>query len=157
MFNLPRADKDVPEAERLARLTDSFLADLAEAPGAGRIVLFFDATEKMSDPTRAWLWDEMLLAVRDLKLGGLAAVVAVVCGQRKPPEGRDWNCLELAELQPLELPHVIEYLGRRGVDEKDRAVVAKVLLATVGGKVADIAKAVDLYQRLDKRLAGGAA
>jgi AAA ATPase-like protein len=141
MLNTARPDMAIPEAERLARLTDRFLLDLGGVVAAQPLVVFLDAVEKMSPDTAKWLWGELLAAVRDDRLG---KVVFVICGQNKPDLDRDWEgSVERTELQPLGRAHIIDYLAKRGVEEAGRELLAEAFLANTEGKISEIAKWVD--------------
>lgn len=140
MLNAPRSDMAVPEAERMARLTDRFVDNLAEATAHERFVVFFDAIEKMSADTEKWIWCELIGAASS---GRLPNVRFVLCGQKKP-ELSEWRLfVEEAQLQPLGAPHIIEYLAKRGVDEIYREVLAGTLLEATHGKLSDIANLVE--------------
>jgi hypothetical protein len=146
MINVPRSDMAVPESERMARLTDRFIGDLKGYLARERVVLFLDAVEKMSADTRTWLWAELLTPVRDSALENLTVVL---CGQGRPALDRDWEiCVELAEVQPLKRIDIVEYLARRDVAEEHRGELATMLFAVTGGRVADVAKAVDAFLKL---------
>jgi GTPase SAR1 family protein len=146
MLNSARSDMAVPEAERMARLTDRFLEDLKRVGERERLVVFFDAIEKISLDTAKWIWGELLCAVRD---GRLANTVFVLCGQNKPELDRDWSyAVEMAQLGPLPHKHIVDYLARRGVAENQREVLATMLEATTQGRIAQIATAVDTFLML---------
>ena len=150
MINVPRSDMAVPEAERMARLTDRFLGDFKELLARQPIVLFLDSIEKMSPDTEKWLWGELLTAVRDAALSNLTVVL---CGQRGRELDRDWEvCVEVSELRPLAYAHVVEYLAKRGVAEEHRAVLATMLLARTKGKVAEVAKDVDAFLKFQAQI-----
>jgi hypothetical protein len=152
MLNTARSDMAVPEAERLARLTDRFLEDFEALLGQRSMVVFFDAVEKMSPDTEKWLWGELLAAVRD---GRLEHVTFVLCGQHCPDLDRDWDlAVEAAQLQPLSHEHIVDYLGRRGVDEANREELATLLEVTTQGRVAQVASFVDGYLKLKSQRAG---
>jgi hypothetical protein len=141
MINVPRADMSVPEAQRIAEMTDAFLADLRAAIQGQRLAVFFDAVEKMSADTKAWAWQELLAAARDGKLPG---VLFVLCGQQPGPDDREWiDAVEEARLQPLQQRHVVEYLTKRGLDDPSCGAIAETLVAATGGKISEIAKVVD--------------
>ncbi len=153
MLTLPRTDKAVPAAERMARLTDRFLADLAAVVARSPLVVFLDAVEKMSPDTTSWIWGELLEAMRTGKLGN---AVFVLCGQCEPVLDREWEFfVEMAKLHPLEHGHVVEYLARRGVEESIRAALATMVLANTGGRVGEVAKMVDSFLKLAERQARG--
>jgi AAA ATPase-like protein len=147
MLATPRPDTAVPEQERRSRLTDTFLEDLARVAGAGRIVIFLDAVEKMSSDTEAWIWQDVLARIRDDKLPNVTFVLG---GHRSPTLDRDWGlCAVLADLKPLAYADVLEYLVRRGVPEADRATLAKAVFPNSHGKISNIAAMVDGFLRFD--------
>lgn len=140
---LPRTDMAVPEAERMIRLTDLFLQALAAIVANERIVIFFDAVEKMTEETASWVWNELLGAMRDPKFANLRVVQ---CGQKKPSLSRDMQKLtEQAELGPLGAADVDEYLVRRGVDESSRVNAARWLMAASAGRPDALANMVDAF------------
>lgn len=146
---LPRNDKAIPEVERLAALTDRFLATFAEALKKEPLVVFFDTVEKMSEPTHAWVWGELLKAVLD---GRLPNVRFVLCGIRHPPIDRDMGqIVEEVELSPLGQADIVEYLALRGIKEEMRPQLADVLLVTTKGKPFDLATAVDGFLKLQQK------
>lgn len=145
---IPRDDLAVPEEERMARLTDQFLQDLAGALEDGEVVVFFDAIEKMTEKTEAWVWGELLDAVAKGTLGNIRFVL---CGQ-KPPEIGDWLWMvETAELGPLGPEHIAEYLKKRGVDEASRGALADLLWVTTKGNANEIAQHVEAFLALQKK------
>jgi hypothetical protein len=112
------------------------------------VVLFFDAVEKMSDSTNQWLWEQLLPPVRD---GDLPNVRAVLCGQRRPPQERDWtDFLALAELKPLGLDDIKAYFAKRTErmppmsDEVFQGAV-KMLAVASKGRPADVVTFTDLW------------
>lgn len=136
MLNAPRLDMAVPEAERMARLTDRFLSNLAEATHDGLLVVFLDAIEKMSPYTEKWICGEL---VKSISEGQLRNVRLVACGQRKPDVPEYRTLIEEAQLQPLGLPHIVEYLAKLGVSEEHREIAAGILLDATKGKLSDMA------------------
>jgi hypothetical protein len=146
MISIPRTDMAVPDSERMMRLTDLFLENLRQVATREPLVLFLDATEKMSPHTELWLWNELLSAGRD---GKLANVRLVLCGQRRRELEPDWeDCTELAEMKPLGAEHILDYLRRRGVgDDATRPELARMLLAATEGKVIAVANLVDKFVR----------
>jgi archaellum biogenesis ATPase FlaH len=152
MLVLPRNDKAIPEAERLAALTDRFLESFAEALKNEPLVVFFDTVEKMSEPTHAWVWGELLKAVLD---GRLPKVRFVLCGIKHPEIDRDMgHIVEEVELSPLGQADIVEYLEVRGITEM-REQLADMLLATTKGKPFDLATAVDGFLKLQQKRARG--
>ena len=82
----------------------------------------------------------------------------VICGRRKPTVDRLWrNAIEVAELMPLELEHVLTYLERRGVNEADRQALAVMLFANSDGNMLEIANRVDGYLMMLERIEREAA
>lgn len=149
MLVAPRTDIAVPESERMIRLTDDFLQALTAAlesigPG-GPLVVFFDAVEKMSTETCQWVAEELLEAVRDGRLGNIRFVL---CGRERPPLGMELGpMVEEAELQPLGLADITEYLACRGV-EQDRSALALMLFAATKGNPLLVATHVQSYLNL---------
>jgi hypothetical protein len=148
-FTVQRPDIAVPDEVRRQELTQRFLEGLRELSGTGGcVVLFFDAVEKMSDPTYQWMWEQLLPPVRD----ELPNVRAVMCGQRRPPEERDWGSdfVATAELEPLGVDDIDLYIanrlaGKGGLTDEMRRMAAMAFLASTGGRPADVAMAVDRF------------
>ncbi|RJQ46108.1 MAG: hypothetical protein C4538_07385 [Nitrospiraceae bacterium] len=152
MLITPRSDIAIPEAERMARLTDRFIEGLRSSAVSGQVIIFFDAVEKLAPDTEKWLWGEFLDAVRDGKLSG---VKFVLCGQKQPGLDRDWRFfVSEAELQPLGLEHIETYLSNRGIEETMRANIAEFLYATTKGKISKIAESVDAFLLLKEKKKG---
>ena len=149
MFTVQRPDIAVPTEVRREELTRRFLDGLRELSSSGEcVVLFFDAVEKMSESTHQWLWEQLLPTVRD----ALPNVRAVLCGQRPPPQERDWDTdyLAVAELKPLGLDDIEAYIAKRAAGkvemlDETRQALATMLAAVTKGRPADVASAVDLY------------
>lgn len=145
MFVVQRPDLAMPPEVRRHHLTQRFLEGLTAASGTSLVVLFFDAIEKMSDITHKWLWEQVLEGLRS---GPLQNVRVVLCGQRPPPDDRDWAMfIATAELKPLALKDVEAYLERRAPDVPGmvRHELAKIILGPTGGRPTDVAAAVDAY------------
>jgi hypothetical protein len=153
MWVLPRADIAVPEDERMMRMTDRFIEGLNAALKPGTVVVFLDAVEKMASDTERWLWEEMLMAVRD---GRLTGIKCVLCAQVPPQLDRDWRIfVEEAELYPLTIQHIEAYLEKRGVKEGLRRDLAIFLLANTKGKISLIAEQVDTFLALQQQMTQG--
>jgi hypothetical protein len=143
MLTVPRSDLGIPDSERMARLTDQFIAELAAAAEVSRIVVFFDAVEKATDPTHRWIWGELFGALRD---GRLLNVNFVVGGRTVPPIDEAFLPLvEQRALAPLSREHIIEYLIRRDLDpgEGQRQELADFILAFTGGNPLKVANGVE--------------
>lgn len=156
MLSSPRTDMAVPETERMARLTDVFIDEMGTALGElGLTVIFFDAMEKASEDTELWLWNELLGAVLNGRLSGVRCVLS---GRRKPSLSREWSfVVEEAQLTPLSHEHIVDYLAKRGVEERSRSAIADMLLVTTQGNVLQIATYVDAFIQLQEGRAGHVA
>ena len=143
MIVVPRGDIGVSENDRMIRLTDCFMNELEAAIDGVPVVVFFDAVEKMATETHRWVWGELLRAVPSR---GLRNIRFVLCGRNRPDlSDRDMQLqVEEAELHPLELIHIMEYLAKRGVEEAHREPLA---YAAMGKRdnLLEIAKMVDSY------------
>jgi hypothetical protein len=137
----PRTDLSVTEGERRGKLTKAFITALATLK-SGLLVIFFDAAEKMTKPTQEWLLNELITNVAD---ADLAHVRFVICTRETPPINRfieDIFCV--AELKPLAVEDVIEYLERRGhPDVEKRPIVAETLLQVSEGNLLTLGNMVD--------------
>ncbi len=152
MLVAPRADKEIPEAERLTRLTAAFVPCLAAATATRPCVVFFDAVEKMTADTERWVWGELLGRCRD---GQLPNVKFVLCGRKDPQLDRTWSrACEVKQLRPLEREHIVIYLEKRGVAES-REALADILLLTSKGNLLNLATLVDSYLNLQQARKGG--
>jgi hypothetical protein len=152
MILVPRNDMAVPEAERLIQLTDRFLESFATALAGEPLIVFFDAVEKMSEPTRKWVWGELLKALVD---GRLPNVRFVLCGISHPPLDLDMETIaEEAPLKPLDRDDIIDYLALAGIEENFRPALANMLLATTKGKPYDVAAAVQGFNKLQEQSDG---
>lgn len=148
---VPRADLDVPENEQKIRLTDQFIKCLAAATLDEPLVIFFDAVEKMSEDTEKWISDELVMSLSE---GKLPNVRLVLFGQKKPQLGECWLFAEETELKPLGKADIVEYLGKRGVEEGDRNALADMLLVITKGRLQEVANYVEGYVNLQRRAQG---
>lgn len=157
MFVVPRSDMNIPENQRMIGLTDRFLENLVTALSTEiqnpPLVIFFDAIEKMSEKTYKWLWCELLDAVSTRSMEN---VRFVLCGRKQPQLELDKldlglsRLVEEAELKPLEHAHVMEYLGKRGMEQDVR--IADLLMLATKGNTREVAVYVDGMVRMrDKR------
>jgi hypothetical protein len=143
MLTEPRADINVMQTERMAKLTDAFIRGMAKAVGDTTTVVFLDAVEKMSAETSAWTWGELLVAARD---GQLGRTKFVLCGRETPELDRSWRfAVEIASLAPLSEEHILTYLERREIPVEGRAQLAKLLLVVTEGHTLQVATNVDSY------------
>lgn len=150
MLVMPRTDIAVPEEERMMRLTDHFIEGLNLALMEGKLVVFLDAVEKIAPDTKRWLWEELLMAMRE---GRLTGIKFVLCAEVQPRLDRDRRLFaEEAELHPLEFEHIEAYLEKRGIEETLRNGLAMYLLATTKGKIAEIAVGVDAFMALQQKM-----
>lgn len=149
MFVSSRSDQRISETERMIQLTGRFIECLVKISRAEPVLLFFDTTEKMTPQTRDWVWGELFAAMHD---GRLPGVYAVWCGQDQPALERDMApYVEAAELRPLEVEDIAEYLERRGVEPHSRQAIAEVLYVTTAGKPLQLATTVDAVLQRFKR------
>ncbi len=131
MVNIPRHDLSLPPREQMIRLTDDFIKDLAPIVAERLVVVFFDDIQEWSEETWEWLWEELVGALRS---GKLRNVRLVLCGREKPPLDRDAaRIMKEGALEPLGLTDIESYLEKSGVREAERALTAKLLLATSKG------------------------
>jgi GTPase SAR1 family protein len=151
MIVAPRTDMAVPEIERMARLTDRFMENLATAlPSEPLLVIFFDAVEKMTTDTHQWVWSELLKNVRE---NCLRNVKFVLCGRQEFQLDRDTQLfVEEIRLQPLNVVDVVNYLAKRGINNGEvRYNLALMLLHLTKGDPLQMATAVDGFLRLQKK------
>ncbi len=155
MLTFPRDDMAVPDAERIARLTDAFLEGLRSFAEREPLVVFLDAIEKMSEVTERWVWGELVEAIRCAQLPN---TMFVLFGRKVRALGREWSdCSETAELRPLGFEDTVKYLERRGLPEAEREPVAQAWLVATNGAILplQLATYVDVYLLQHKRVAAG--
>jgi hypothetical protein len=148
---LPVSDMANIEKRRMIQLAELFLEGLSKAVESEPVVIFFDAIEKMSAETYNWIRDELLQAVLD---GRLANVCFVLCGRQKPQFDRSMQMIvEEAQLQPLGVADIQEYLAKRVSDEQLGAAVtapvcvaiANLIMGGTGGKPDEVAYRVEAF------------
>jgi CHAT domain len=128
----PRSGMDVPEAERMVRLTRQFVEDFEVALADRPVVVFFDAAQKMPAMTQDWLWRTVF--GRFVAEGRLKNVRFVLTTREKPSYHRDLSDLvEERHLMPLDQQHVEIYLAKRGIAEEHRKVLAQWVRAAAEG------------------------
>ena len=153
MLANPRDDMAVPDKEHIIRLTDSFLRCLKVAAKGELIVLFFDAVEKMSEETEAWLWGELLHTIRE---GRLPRVRAVLCGRAMRDLDRTWrDVAKVTDLQGLTSDNIRIYLERRGLHSKKAETLGDVLEIASEGNMLKLATIVDTLIQRKVGLANG--
>lgn len=148
---VPRLDTAISEAERRGNLTARFLEGIARVTAAEPIVLFFDGSERMSDDTYAWLWEQLLEPVR---AGLIPNLHVVICGGRPARGERDWAIVTAnAQLRPLEHAHIAAYIERvvPGLAEGTRADLADLILANSDGVPARVASQVQMFRDMRER------
>lgn len=137
----PRTDQNVPEGERMCRLTDVFHRCMKIATEHERLVVFLDATEKMTPETTQWVWNELLQPVLQ---NDLPNVLFVLSGRSEPELNRDWRFfVKVDAIKPLAIEHVIKYLGRRGLPEQHHEILADAIMEATDGLPYKIANFVD--------------
>ena len=151
MLVIPRTDTDVPESERLARLTDCFIKDFTSALASGPpLIVFFDAIEKMTQDTHNWVWGELLHSVQE---GRLQNVRFVLCGREELPSDLDRDTkriVKAVKLKPLEYDHIVDYLDKRGIAKSDHESLAKMLIVAAKGNPLQIANLTDGFLEMCK-------
>lgn len=145
-----RTDIGVMANERMIRLTDQFIADLAKVTENAPLVVFFDAIEKMTEQTRMWVWEELIQAVAD---GRLSNICFVLCGRKKLEYDEEMKALIVEqELGPLSSADIEDYLEKRGVEKHRCHDVAETLHVSTSGNPRQVAVCVDaLLLRWNKR------
>ena len=150
-FTIPRSDITVPDEVRRERLTQRFLEGLATLSLKDKVVLFFNATEKMSEITYQWLWGQLLRPVID---GALPNVRGVLLGQRPVPGrselGDRAQLVASAELTPLGVDDIDAFIAKRaagtaGPSAETRRELAKMLALVTRGRPSDVAGWVEQY------------
>ena len=155
MIVIQRPDIEVPIEVRREQLTQRFLQGLKSLSTQQPVVLFFNATEKMSDITHRWLWEQLLKPVID----DLPGVRAVLLGQRPAPADKDLTpFVAHAELKPLGVADIDAYIAKRAakgpaISDESRREVAAVLTMMTKGRPSDVSSAVDMW--LASRSQGG--
>lgn len=148
MIVVQRPDITIPIEVRREQLTQRFLQGLARLSAAQKVVLFFSVTEKMSDLTYQWLWEQLLKPIVD---GALPNVRAILLGQRPAPADPDLAAfVACAQLKPLGLDDIDAYIAKRAaggvaISDETRRELAKMLALMTRGRPADVCSAVDLY------------
>ena len=148
-FEMPRADMAVPDQERMTRLTDKFIENLASVTQEKRFFVFFDVVEKMSAETENWVWNELLMSVQD---GRLQNVCFILSGRNEPDLSREWTgVIKKIPLNPVPRKDIVVYLKKRGVVEAMCEDLADMLLASISEKsMIAIANSVDAFLNLQK-------
>jgi len=146
MFVVPRRDLGVSENERMLRLTQQFLEDLAGFTEGSPTVMFFDAVEKMTEETKKWMWGEFMNVFRD---GRASNVVCVFLGQTAPELDRETRrVVEETALGPLQLDDIEEYLRKRNVACQAPRELARMILVQTKGHPYEVAYNVDLFEEM---------
>ena len=150
-YQAPRPDREVPEEERMYRLTELFLLGLAQTLQNGSLTIFIDDMEYMTSGTRRWFWQDILKDLQNRELSG----VKFVLGSRDRPSPEEFDrflqmIARSSQLQPLDEPHVLEYLEKRDIPDVDEAGItrqmfAKTLMKLSKGHPQTIANLVDTY------------
>jgi hypothetical protein len=148
MIVVHRPDITVPLEVRREQLTQRFVQGLSQLSAERKVVLFFSVTEKMSELTYQWVWEQLLKPVLD---GTLPNVRAILLGQRPPPVDRDLaEFIACAQLRPLAVDDIEAYIAKRAegaaaISEETRRELASMVHAMTRGRPADVSTAVDLY------------
>ena len=147
MLVVPRRDLGISESQQMSNLTDFFIRELNAAACDKGVVVFLDATEKTTDPTKRWIWSELLGPLREDRLTNVKFVI----GSRGLPGIEEfWRPLiQEDELRPLKEEHIIEYLRRRNLDPGDgsRQMFVDFILGNTKGNPLKVAGMVDMWER----------
>lgn len=148
-FTIPRQDIPVPDEVRRERLTERFLQGLESLSAQQQLVLFFNATERMSELTQQWLWGQFLKPVVGKELNVRAVLLGD--GKRPPPNVPQLvNYLDHVELKPLGKDDVLAYIGKRTahdatMTDESRRTLADTVILFKGCVPGDVSAAVDLF------------
>lgn len=148
-FTIPRQDIPVPDEVRKERLTERFLQGLESLSAQQQLVLFFNATERMSELTQQWLWGQFLKPVVGKELNVRAVLLGD--GKRPPPNVPQLvNYLDHVELKPLGKDDVLAYIGKRTahdatMTDESRRTLADTVILFKGCVPGDVSAAVDLF------------
>jgi hypothetical protein len=148
MIVVQRPDITVPIEVRREQLTLRFLQGLAALSAERKVVLFFSVTEKMSDLTYQWLWEQLLKPVVD---GVLPCVRAILLGQRPPLADQDLAAFVAhAHLKPLCVDDIDAYIAKRvagkiEISGERRRGMAEIMADLTNGHPLEVAAAVDKY------------
>jgi len=148
MIVVQRPDIAVSIEVRREQLTQRFIHGLEKLSAERKVVLFFSVTEKMSDLTYQWLWEQLLKPVVD---GALPNVRAILLGQRPPPADQDLaTFVAHAQLKPLGVNDIDAYIAKRVVgkieiSEERRRGMAEIMADLTNGHPFEVASAVDKY------------
>lgn len=138
----PRTDMEIPEQERITRLTDIFVECLRAIAEDSQVIVFLDAVEKVDRTTGVWLWESLLPEARDGRLG---RVKFVLLGRVKPELDRAWRSAAVEiELHALQQSYVKVYLRKRGIEEGVDQLADMLIIAS-GGNMLALATWVDTY------------
>jgi len=141
--NFPERGLNQWEKERRSTLTYRFIEGLKEVVADNRIVIFFDAVEKMTQDVEEWVMNELIVAAIT---GDLLNVKFVQCGQRRLKINEEIEfAIEETTLGPLGERDIVEYLEKRGISGEDVGGIASVLMNQTRGFAGEIAKRVDAY------------
>ena len=125
-LKFPQSVQDRRKYQQL--ITDAFLANLESIrEGAQPIVMLFDTFERASDPTKAWIVEQLITAIRRYPW-----LVCVVAGQDIPRVATDdaeW-CLQ-HRLQPLTDEHSREYI-QKVIYTQDESIVTYITVTAEG-------------------------
>jgi hypothetical protein len=143
-------ESSIPEAERIAPLTDRFLEDLEPLLAKNPIVFFFDQLESATTETRKWIWEELFRPIRG---GGLTGARFVLCVQQSGESSAEIGDLrshvKRAVLHPLSDVDIAEYLVRRqgpSFTPGECQLLAEAIFLKTEGVPLDVAAYVDMIQ-----------
>ena len=137
----PRTDINITANERMIRLTDQFMDNLATTTENIPLVVFFDSVEKMTMETSRWVRCELLQAIAERQLSN---IWVILCGRTQLEYDPEMKVMiEETKLQPLQRSDIVDYLAKRGLAESQHADIADTLFVSTGGNPRQIAVYVD--------------
>ncbi|MGH8064755.1 MAG: ATP-binding protein [Candidatus Entotheonellia bacterium] len=145
--NILRPDRDVTEGEVIIECTRAFMRCLQARVSETPLVIFFDALEKADEHTLKWIWAELLERLRDQEITNLLVILA----GRNPfePNTTFFDCAEACELMPFQVEHILEYLGKRGLEGRED--FAEFILANSDGNPLQVALSVNNFIRFRRK------
>jgi predicted ATPase len=148
-INIPRPDRDVTEEEVIIQCTRAFMLCLRALASENPLMIFLDAVEKADRLTVKWIWNDLLVQVRDQEIPNLFIVIAKRGSFELHPAF--FNCTELCELQPFQIHDILEYMSKRDSELIREETLAKYIFAEHSGNPLKIAQSIDNFIRFKRR------
>jgi hypothetical protein len=144
-LNVLRPDRDVSDEEVIAGVTGAFMPCMQALTADCRLVLFFDAMEKIgpADLALSWIKRELLERICDGELPNILVVLASRLPLDLDPTFFDY--VAFYELRPFQGEDIQEYLQRRGLSQNSDFV--DFILANFEGNPLRVAMSVNNFIR----------